>query len=96
MHKCSTTKIIEDLIVATRGCASDVRGQYVLRQALHGLVRQAKAEQLLEIRLNVARLTGLDGMALKRRQTKSILKRIERGCDSRQQQFEFERGDKPG
>jgi hypothetical protein len=93
MHDCSTSKFIEDLIDATP--ARDMRQRYVLRQALHGLVRQAKAEQLFEIKTSVARLTGLDALALRRRHTKAILKGIELGCDWRQQQFEFGAGDSP-
>ncbi|MES2299597.1 MAG: hypothetical protein V4582_21345 [Pseudomonadota bacterium] len=89
----TTSKFIEDLIDATPAGSGDMRQQYVLRQALHGLVRQARAEQMFEIKRNVARLSGLEAMAPRRRQIKAILKGIELACDWRQQQFEFDGGD---
>jgi hypothetical protein len=95
MHNHATTHIIEELTLALCGDEPDPRQNYLTRQSLLALVRQAKAETLLDMRANVARLTGMDAMALRRRHTKAILKGIALGCDTRQQQFEFDRGDKP-
>ncbi len=54
----STSTVIDALIVAIEGDASDTRRQYCLRQALQGLVRQARAEQMMEMRRNLERLAG--------------------------------------
>lgn len=50
-----TDTIIEELIDAT---CNDVRSRHIFLHALHGLVRVAKAEQLQEMRQDVARATG--------------------------------------
>ncbi len=94
MHEYATTRIIEELTTALCGEQAATRQNYLTRQTLLALVRQAKAETLLDMRANVARLTGMDAMALRRRHTKAILKGIALGCDARQQQFEFDRTDK--
>lgn len=95
MHEYATTQIIEELTTALCGEQAETRQNYLTRQTLLALVRQAKAETLLDMRANVARLSGMDAMALRRRHTKAILKGIALGCDARQQQFEFDRNDKP-
>jgi hypothetical protein len=95
MPQCSTDQYIEDLVVATCGEGASLRQAHVMRQSLQGLVRLAKVEQLLDIRRSVARLTGVDAIALRRRHTKAILKGIAQGCNARQQQFEFDGDDKP-
>lgn len=95
MHDYATTQIIEELTQVLCGDEPDPRRNHLTRQSLFALVRQAKAETLLDMRANVARLTGMDAMALRRRHTKAILKGIALGCDARQQQFEFDQGDKP-
>jgi hypothetical protein len=58
MQTCSSGDAIEDLILATYGPKQGLREQHVFRQALHGLVRLAKSEQLLEMKMNVARGAG--------------------------------------
>jgi hypothetical protein len=50
-----TETIIEELLDAM---CSDARSRHFLQHALHGLVRVARAEQLQEIRLDVALATG--------------------------------------
>ncbi|SHN15518.1 hypothetical protein SAMN05192549_1053 [Duganella sacchari] len=50
-----TDTIIEELTDATCG---DTRSRHFFQHALHGLVRVAKAEQLREMRLDVALATG--------------------------------------
>ena len=47
---CSTETVVNELILAVYGEQPDARQRHVLRQALHGLVRQAKMELLQEMR----------------------------------------------
>ncbi len=63
MPTCSTETVIDELIWAVYGAHADARQRYVLRQALHGLVRQARAEQLQEMRRDVWRATGMAWLA---------------------------------
>lgn len=56
---CSTETIVDELILAVYGEQPDARQRHVLRQALHGLVRQAKIEQLQEMRRDIWRASGL-------------------------------------
>jgi hypothetical protein len=63
MPTCSTETVINDLIFAVYGTQADARQRHVLRQALHGLVRQARAEQLQEMRRDVWRATGMAWLA---------------------------------
>lgn len=52
-----TDSIIDGLVdIAMSGRTT--REQFLFRQSLHNLVRLAKAEQMLDIRRSVARLTG--------------------------------------
>ncbi|MCG2585733.1 hypothetical protein [Massilia sp. TS11] len=87
MHTCTTSAVIEALVTAD---SHDLRRQHVLRQALHGLVRQAKSEQMLEVRKHAARLTGVSEADWRRLASRG--RRCQ--CDLRQQQFEFDRQDK--
>ena len=96
MQKSTTASFIEELVSATRVDSMDARRQHQLRQVLHGLVRQAKAEQMLEIRVNAARLCALPAAGPRRRPGKACPFEGENGVDARQQRFEFERDDKPG
>ncbi len=90
----STGKAIDDLISATYAAKPSIREQYVFKQVLHGLVRLAKAEQMLEIKMNVEKMTGsLAGVSSSRRHTKAILRKIQLGCNNRQQQLEFGAGE---
>jgi uncharacterized membrane protein len=64
MRNCSTETVVNELILAVYGEQADARKRHVLRQALHGLVRQAKMEQLQEMRRDLWRATGLAQFAL--------------------------------
>lgn len=90
MFKRRTDKVIEDLVAATCGLQSGVRQRHVYAQALHGLVRLAKAEQLLEMRLDSERATGSMASVSRKRQTRAILRKI--GIDVRNRQRELEFG----
>jgi len=52
-----TDSIIDDLVGIAMSDRT-TREQFLFRQSLHNLVRLAKAEQMLDIRASVTRLTG--------------------------------------
>ena len=58
-HIHTTHQTIEALVAASEEVAGDARRRHLLRESLRNLVRQAKAEQLLEVRRNAVRATGL-------------------------------------
>ncbi|MGZ3184781.1 MAG: hypothetical protein ACXU8N_20285 [Telluria sp.] len=83
MQHCSTQRIIEDFIAANTSPAGGTREQYALRQLLLGLVRQAKAEQMMEIRLHAARAVGVQARSI-------VLSRLrEGGRKPGQRELEF-------
>jgi hypothetical protein len=97
MHTCNTSNVIEDLVVASAIDASDPRQQYIFRQALHSLVRQAKVEHMIEMRRSVERLTGINIRSLKGRQSKDLFYETLPGARcARQQEFEFGQGEGAG
>lgn len=92
MRNCiDTDVVIENLITATLGEQSSSRQQHVYREALRGLVRLAKSEQVLEIKSNVKKLTGAIEATSARRRAKAVLlaQRLPGILDQAQQQFEF-------
>lgn len=56
--KPNVDMVIEDLVEATLGQDGLARERHVFRESLRALVRFAKAEQLIEIRTSVRKLTG--------------------------------------
>ncbi|MGH8807857.1 MAG: hypothetical protein ACREX0_08265 [Noviherbaspirillum sp.] len=90
-RKLATDDVIEDLIVATLGADASAREQHIHRESLRGLVRLAKAEQMMEIKLNVERLSGMLDARSARRSAKAVLlaQRLPGILDHIQQQFEF-------
>ena len=54
----STDMFIEDLVNATYGGSTNARQRFVFRETLLGLVRLAKAEQVLEMRTSLEKLIG--------------------------------------
>jgi len=66
MHQRSTEAVISELMEATYGGHDSARERHVFRQALHGLVRLAKSEQLLDIRRDTERAAGSGGANLAR------------------------------
>lgn len=54
----TTQSVIDELLLATYGPHPDQRKQYMFLQALHGLVRLAKTERMLEIRRSVELASG--------------------------------------
>ncbi|WP_300751910.1 hypothetical protein [Janthinobacterium sp.] len=72
MSSGATAKLIDELVLSVRGAEQDARTRHVLAQALHGLVRLARSEQLLEIQRDAARAAG----AGSRREMRALLRRI--------------------
>lgn len=62
--------MIEDLVEATFGEHGSAREIHVFRESLRALVRFAKAEQLVEIRTSVRKLTGAVTSSAGRRKVK--------------------------
>ncbi len=67
----STDILIEDLLNATCGSHANAREKFVFREALLGLVRLAKAEQVLEMRRSLGKLIGNSAFAAAHQKTKS-------------------------
>ncbi len=55
MPECSTEAVIEELVDASCGESLDPRARHAMRQALFGLVRLARIEQLTEMRRDTRR-----------------------------------------
>lgn len=59
MNQPTTETVIADLLNSPCGSAMDARAQYLFRESLYSLVRLAKAEQMMEIKHSVEKLTGI-------------------------------------
>jgi hypothetical protein len=59
MIKPTTETVIADLLESPYGMALDARAKYLFRESLFSLVRLAKAEQIMEIKNSVEKLTGV-------------------------------------
>jgi len=57
--KYSTEKLIKELTIATCGAGASLREKHAFTEALRGLVRLAKAEQMLGLRTDAKKLTKL-------------------------------------
>ncbi|SDA63744.1 MULTISPECIES: hypothetical protein [unclassified Janthinobacterium] len=87
MSSGPTAKLIDELVLAVGGAAPDARSRHVLAQALHGLVRVARSEQLLDMQRDAARAVGAHG----RRETRALLRRLgTQGARSSQGQLPLE------
>lgn len=89
----TSSHIIDELLIAVSGPASDPRQRHVFLQALHGLVRLAKTEQMLEIKMHVEKATGAMACSSSRRHTRAILRKMGVKCDAGQGHFKFDRED---
>ena len=72
MSSGPTAKLIDELVLAVVGTARDARARHVLAQALHGLVRLARSEQLLDMQRDAARAME----AGSRRETRALMRRL--------------------
>jgi hypothetical protein len=61
--------LIEDLVATALGNRT-AREQFLFRQSLHNLVRLAKAEQMLEIKSSMTKLSGAAGARQNARQAR--------------------------
>jgi hypothetical protein len=59
INKPTTETVIADLLESTYGMGLDARAKYLFRESLYSLVRLAKAEQIMEIKQSVEKLTGI-------------------------------------
>lgn len=71
-----TDRMIEELISSTLGERPDARTRYLFSHALHGLVRLAKAEQMMEIRRDIERAEGRISVATARQETADLLRKL--------------------
>jgi hypothetical protein len=72
MSSGPTAKLIDELVLAVVGTTRDTRARHVLAQALHGLVRLARSEHLLDMQRDAARAVG----AASRRETRALMRRL--------------------
>lgn len=89
-QKPETEKLIANLIEATFAQPLRSREKHLFRESLHSLVRLAKAEQMLEMRSNVEKLTGVPSSM---RQKDKKLPAAGAPNEVLQQQFEFTESD---
>jgi len=88
MPKRMTEHVIEELITAASGAQPESRARHILAQALYGLVRLARAEQLLEIRQDSDHAAGSMASIARRRQTRAMLRKIRMDVSKCQQELE--------
>jgi hypothetical protein len=89
MQARTTQSVIEEMLTATYGAHPDERKQYLLFQALHGLVRLAKAEHMLEIQRSVDLASGGMAAVWRHKEMIAIKRRIRASCGARQGHLEF-------
>ncbi|NEX62802.1 hypothetical protein [Noviherbaspirillum galbum] len=85
--------VITSLVEATLGNDATLRQRHLFQENLRSLVRLAKAEQVVEIKENVRRLTGAMESHQARRRAKAVLlaQRLPGILAAAQQTFEFDR-----
>jgi hypothetical protein len=81
---------IDELVAKAQQQGAGLREQHLFRQTLYGLARQAKSEQLLEMRASAEKAMNAAHFSRSWRQTRAALKRIELDYRNLQQQFEFD------
>ena len=86
MSSGPTAKLIDELVLAVAGSAHDARARHVLAQALHGLVRLARSEQLLDMQRDAARALG----AGSRRAMRALMRRVGARGARKQEQLPLE------
>jgi hypothetical protein len=73
MKKRTTDAAIEDLVVAACNETTTAREKHMYREALRGLVRLARSDQMFEMRSNVNRLTAGVASRAARRKARAVL-----------------------
>jgi hypothetical protein len=89
MQARTTQSVIEEMLSATYGAYPDERKEYLFLQALHGLVRLAKAEHMLEIRRSVDLASGGLATAWRHKEMSAVKRRVRPSCGARQGHLEF-------
>jgi hypothetical protein len=87
--KSNVETMIESLVQAVQGNKT-LREQFLLRESLRNLVRLAKAEQMLEIRASVLKLTrGITDNPARRKAKIDGMLKMTAASDVLQQRLEF-------
>lgn len=94
MLSCNT--IIEEFIDANYWEGEGARHRYAMRQVLHALVRQAKCEQLAEIRRNAERAVRANGNYVRAARIRQLRRDAGAHAHARLAQQELEFGSRPG
>lgn len=91
MKKQLETDQVIDALVASLNENANARQVHIYRENLRSLVRLAKAEQIVDIKENVKKLTGAVEAHRARRRAKAVLlaQRLPGILTGAQQQFEF-------
>lgn len=92
----SCNAIIDEFIAANYWEGEGERHRYALRQVLHALVRQAKCEQLAEIRRNAERTLRANGNQVRAARIRQLRRDAGTHASSRLAQQELEFGSRPG
>jgi len=71
--KPSTELAIDDMVSANCKPDASAREKHVYREVLRALVRLAKSEQLVEMKVDIERLTGALAARAARRRAKNVL-----------------------
>ena len=90
MSSGPTVKLIDELVFSLCGATRDARARHVLAQALHGLVRLARSEQLLDMQRDAARALG----AGSRREMRALMRRVGARGARKQEQLPLELQDR--
>ena len=94
MLSCNT--IIEEFIDANYWEGEGARHRHAMRQVLHALVRQAKCEQLAEIRRNAERALRANGNYVRAARIRQLRRDAGVHAHTRLAQQELEFGGRPG
>lgn len=90
INKPTTETVIADLLESPYGMALDARAKYLFRESLFSLVRLAKAEQIMEIKNSVEKLTGIGATYRSYALTEDEADLDNMMFDRLQQRFEFQ------
>ena len=77
------------MLMATYGANPDERKQYLFLQALHGLVRLAKAERMLEIQRSIDLASGGQAAVWRQKEASAVRRRTGAGYGTRPRHIEL-------
>lgn len=96
MSQRGTDTVVEELVAAACGDQHDARTRHIFTQALHGLVRLAKSEQLLAMRRDAEKALGATASAAQRRHSRALLRKLAMDASSGQRCLQFGADDSQG